>query len=313
MDLRLTGLSSYYLFTKSLSDRNRDLFKTSEQMSSQKRINRPSDDPEGYKVALGYKDSQEKILQYQRNLEVADRSLQQTSTSLNSVKELLQRAKDLAIQGRNGTLNQDARNSIAQEIQQLQQQLVQIANTNINGEYIFAGYKTDTLPYALSSSQPRVDPVATYSGDTNTRAVQVSENSTMAIQVRGDHVFQGDGTANQVDLFQTLADLEVALRDNNNDDTDAASIGSMIDDLGKGITQVLDHITSVGAKLNRIDSTRTANQNQIDTLKTFTSDIEDADIAQVAFEFQRANTALQATINSAGIILKMPTLMDFIQ
>lgn len=312
MGLRLTGLSSFYLFTRSLGNRNLDMFRASEQMTTQKRINRPSDDPEGTKVILGYKESLGRIEQYQRNLDVADRNLQQTETTLNHVKDILQRAKDLALQGRNGTLNQDARNAIAGEIQQLQQQLLQAANTNINGEYLFAGYKTSTQPYTLSSSQPNADPVATYAGDSNTRAVQVSESSTIVIQARGDQVFQGNGTADEVDLFQTMADLEVALRAGNLDDTDNASVGAMLDDLDKGVNQVLNQTTSVGAKLNRIEATRIEYQTQRDTLREFTSSIEDADVAQVAMELSRAKTALDATLGSANIVLHMPSLMDFI-
>lgn len=312
MGLRLTGLATYYLFTNSLTKRNFEMFRTSEQMSSMKRINRPSDDPEGTKVMLGFKVSMSQLEQYQKNLDVADRHLQQTESSLTQVKDILVRAKELAIQGKNGTMSADARAALAEEVQQLQQQMLSAANTNINGEYVFSGYKTDTLPYALSALQPNATPVATYSGDTNVRAVQISEGSTMAIQVRGDQVFQGDGTAAQVDLFQSMADLESALRSNNIDDDDAHSVGSMIDDLDKGLTQVLGHITSVGAKLNRIESTKAEYSSQIDNFKVFTENIEGADVAQLASEFQRANTALQATIQAAGLVMKMPSLMEFI-
>lgn len=312
MGLRLTGLSSYYLFTRSLASRNLDMFRSSEQMSSGKRINRPSDDPEGSKIVLGFKEQMGRIDQYRSNLDTAQRSLQQVETTLTQVKEALIRGKELAIQGKNGIIGQDARNALAAEVQQLQQQVLQAANTNINGEYIFAGYKIATQPYSLSSSQPNANPVATYAGDTNTRVVQVSEGSTISIQVRGDQTFQGDGTPSQVDIFQTLADLEVALRAGNLDDTDNSSVGAKIDDLEKGVNQILNQITSVGAKLNRIDAMKSEYESQKETLTTFTSSIEDADVTQLAMDFSRAKSALEATINSAGIVLKMPSLMDFL-
>jgi flagellar hook-associated protein 3 FlgL len=228
------------------------------------------------------------------------------------VNELLQHAKELAIKGKNGTLNQDGRNAIATEVQQLQQQLLQISNTNINGQYIFSGFKSDTKPYTLDASQPGADPVATYAGDTNVRSVQISEDATLVIQSRGDQVFQGDGTASTVDLFQTLADLETALRAGNLDDTDPASVGAQLDNLDTGIAQVNNETASIGAKMNRIESLKLDYQKQLETFQAFTEDIEGIDPAKVAFEYQRANTALQATISSASIILKMPSLMDFI-
>lgn len=313
MSLRLTGLSNFLLFQRALTTRNEGVFKSSEQLSSQKKINRPSDDPEGLRIALGFRQSIESVDQYLKNLDSGERFLNETETSLTSVKDLLVRAKELAIQGRNGILSSSSREAIAQEIQQIQQQLLLTANTQMNGEYLFSGYRTQTAPFSLSALQPGADPVATYAGDTHVRSVQVGDNITLAVQSRGDLVFQGDGTADTVDLFQTLADLEVALRNNNVDDTDPASVGQMVDDLDLAMNQVLSEITSVGANLNRIQNNREHFESQKETLKSFLSSIEDVDMSEVAFDYQSANTALQATITAAGNIMNLPSLMDFLK
>lgn len=312
MTLRLTGLSSYYMFSRSLAQRNFDMFRTSEQVSTNKRINRPSDDPEGAKMLLSLKGNMSQIDQYDSNLDVADRNLRQVESSLSSVKDLLVRAKEIAIAGKNGTLGTDARRGLAEEVQQLQQQLLSLSNTQVGGEYIFGGFKTTTQPFSLDASQPNADPVVTYAGDSNIRSIQISDDSTIAIQVRADLVFRGDGGASTTDLFQALADLEVALRTNNVDDTDPASVGQQIDELDLGITQVLNEVTSVGAKSNRILTAKESIASQRETLRLFISEIEDADMGQVATEFQRANMALNATIQSAGTILNMPSLMSFL-
>ncbi len=313
MSFRLTGLTNFLLFSRSLAARNQDVFKSSEKLSTQKQINRPSDDPESTKVLLSYKDALGRIEQYKRNLNVGERTLTQTEKSLSAVEDLLVEAKTEAIKGRNGTLDQSARDAIAQKIQQLQQELLHLSNTEINGEYIFAGYRGNTIPFALSASQPNADPVDTYSGDTNVRSIQIGDSARLTIQSRGDLVFQGDGTAATVNLFQTMANLEVALRAGNLDDTDPASVGSMIDDLQTGITQVLNELTSVGANQNRLDITKNYLDEQTETVKSFVSSIEDADMAEVAFEYQRSSTAFQVTISAAGNALQMPSLMDFIK
>jgi flagellar hook-associated protein 3 FlgL len=313
MGTRLTALSNFMLFQRALTRRNDELSKASEQLSTQKQINRPSDNPEAAKTVLSFKQALERMDQYKNNLTFGDQFLKQTEAALNSTKDILVRAKELAIQGKNGTQNVDSRKAIAAEVQQLQKQLLVTANSEINGEYIFAGYRSNTVPFALDAAQPNADPVVTYSGDTNVRSIQISESSNLEIQSRGDQVFRGDGTASTVDLFQTLADLEVALRAGNVDDSNASSVGAQIDKLTTGFNQVVNEITSIGANQNRIETTRNFLDAQNETLKSFVSSLEDADLSQAAFEYQRTNVALEATINVSGNILKLPSLMDFIK
>jgi flagellar hook-associated protein 3 FlgL len=312
VNFRPTGLSNFLLFQRAIASRNIESFKTAEKLSTQKRINRPSDDPEGSKIILSFKDGLQRLEQYEKNLNVGDRMLKQTESSLMTVKDILLRAKDLAIQGRNGTLSQEGRTALAQEIQQLQQELLRLSNTELNGEYLFSGYRSGTIPFTLSALQPNANPVATYNGDTNVRSIQIGDASNLVVQSRGDLTFMGDGTAATVNLFQTMANLEVALRAGNLDDTDPASVGSMIDNLQIGIGQVINEITTVGAYQNRIESARSYLGAQIETIKTFVSSLEDVDMAEAAFEYQRANIALDATLTAAGNILNLPSLMDFI-
>ncbi len=313
MTIRSTGLSNFVLFQRALSLRNSDLYKASEQLSTQRRINRASDDPEGARVAMGYQQGIDRIEQYLKNLDSGERYLRETEAALTSAKDLVVRAKELAIQGRNGILSSESRAAIAAEIQQLMQQMVLVANTEVSGEYLFAGYRTSTAPFSLDAAQPNADPVATYAGDTNVRSIQIGDSSHLQIQSRGDEVFAGDGSPQTVNIFQTLADLEVALRTDNLDDTDPASVGSMIDDLDIGLNQLLSEITSVGARVNRIELNRIHFDTQRETLKGFLSSIVEVDMSEAAFDYQRANTALQATMTAAGNVMNLPSLMDFIR
>jgi flagellar hook-associated protein 3 FlgL len=315
MGTRITGLSNYYLFQRSLSLRNAELARSAEQVTSQKRINKPSDDPTGTGAVLAMKQSMDKIEQYQRSLGVAERTLQMSESTLNSVKDVLNRAKELAIQANSPSGHAEtARIAIADELQQLQQQLLSLSNTEVNGEYLFSGYRVTTKPFSLDAAQPNADPVATYAGDTNVKSVQINDGSSLVIQSRGDQVFQGDGTNATVDLFQAMATLENNLRSNAPDysETSATGVPQSIEDLGKGFSQVMSEITSIGAKTNRIDTSKFQLSAQRTTLETFVSDIEQADFESTAAEFQRANLALQATLQSAGTILNLPSLMSFI-
>lgn len=315
MSLRLSGLSGFYLFQRSLQVRNADMYRSSEQLSSQKRINRPSDDPEGAKTILNFKTALDQIDQYRKNVGVARRGLQSTEIAMNSVKDLLNRAKEIAIQGNNSALALDGRRALAAEIRQKAQELLGLANTEVNGEHIFSGIKTDTVPFTLDANYPAT-PTATFAGSNTLKSVLIGQDTTIATQVDGENLFLGDGTASSVDLFNVLGTLATTLETTIGDDTDranySAAMGDLIEDLDIGFNQTLREITSLGGKMNRLETTEQNFLAQTESMKQFISDIEDKDIAEITMEFQRAQIALQATLGSANAMLSLPSLMDFV-
>ena len=310
---RLSGLSSFLLFNRAISNRNTEMFKASEQLSTNKRINRPSDDPEGARSALNMKFALQRLDQYERNVSSGERILQATETALGGAREILIRAKELAVQGNNTVLGTEARGALADQVQQLSQQLLSLANTEVNGEYIFSGFKVDTAPFALDDDHPDADPAATFAGDTNVKSIQVADGSTIQVQVRGDTTFLGGGTSATGDIFQTLAELEEAIRAGDTDESSADGIPQSIENLDTALDQIISATTTVGARSNRLSSVKESLIAQRETLKTFVSDIEDVDLPDLILEMQKAQTALQATISSAGVVMNLPSLMDFLR
>jgi flagellar hook-associated protein 3 FlgL len=321
MSLRLSGTSSYILFQRNLGLRNAELFKSSEQLSSQKRINRPSDDPEGAKAVLNFRTALDRIDQYKSNILAARRSLVQTENAVSGTKTELDRIKEIALQANNSFMSTEARLALAEEVRQITQTVLGLANTEVNGEYIFSGFKTDTLPFTLDANFP-TPPTATYNGDTNLKSVKIGEGETIESQIRGDLLFLGDGGPRSVDIFQVLGTLENTLRtevnpaanpgDPDHFDTISAALGESIEDIDIAINQVIRDLTQLGGKTNRLDTAENNFEIQKETLKTFISDIEDKDFAEITMEFQRAQLALQATLGAANATLTLPSLMDFV-
>lgn len=119
----------------------------SEQISSGKRVNRPSDDPA----------AAERISQFRNVLRTTERRLQTVNEGvgrlnlsdsvLDQAGNTFQRAKELAVQMRNDTNTAVERRNAAQEVQQLILGLASIGNTQLNGRFVFAGNETQTEPY----------------------------------------------------------------------------------------------------------------------------------------------------------------------
>jgi len=172
-----------------------------EQISSGKRILRPSDDPTGAAQILRLDQALSVTDQYQRNAGNALNRLTLEESTLDSVQDSLIRIREIAIQGTNSTIGNDDRKALAQEVRERLNEIVSLANTkDANQEYLFSGYKVTTKPFTEAA-----DGTFVYSGDQGQRALQISSGRQMMDSDSGNDVFvnvkNGNGT------FQTNANV----------------------------------------------------------------------------------------------------------
>jgi flagellar hook-associated protein 3 FlgL len=112
-----------------------------------------------------------------------------------SLQNQLQSLRDLALEANNATESPSDLSAIATQVQQIQGSILSVANTQDgSGNYIFAGYSTQTQPFAQTATG------ATYSGDQGQRQVQIGAGQTVVVGDNGDVVFNqvktGNGTFN---------------------------------------------------------------------------------------------------------------------
>lgn len=151
----------------------------SEQIASGKRVNRPSDDPA----------SAERINQFRNVLRTTERRLQTVNEGvgrldlsdqvLGQAGNTFQRAAELAVGARNDTNTAVERRNIAQEVQQLILGLTGIANTQLNGRFVFAGNETQTEPYVLGTATGSV-------GTANTGGATIAASVATASALQPD-------------------------------------------------------------------------------------------------------------------------------
>lgn len=128
------------------------LNKAQEEMSTQSKIQLPSDDPVVATRAIKYRNYVANVEQYQKNTDDATSWMQVTEGALNNLTDVIHRAQELAVQGANGTLANQDKHSIAQEIGQLKDSVVEIMNTSYAGRYVFGGFSSDQPPYKIQST-----------------------------------------------------------------------------------------------------------------------------------------------------------------
>lgn len=126
-----------------------EIIRLNEQNSSQKKINRPSDDPGGMSRSLDLKTYLTRLGQYDENMDTALGWLQLADDELSQASDVLTRLQELAEQASTGTLTNDQREMIAKEARELMGQMLAISNTEYAGDSIFAGSMTNTNAYEM--------------------------------------------------------------------------------------------------------------------------------------------------------------------
>lgn len=147
--MRVTHNMMYSSMTQNMNNILSDYMNTGIQMSTQKRINNPSDDPTGYYQVLKYRASIVANDTYINNSQEAASWLASTDGALQQAQTILTRLSELAEQAATGTITAENRMQISSEVRQLFEQLVNIANTEYNGTHIFAGHKIDGPAYQI--------------------------------------------------------------------------------------------------------------------------------------------------------------------
>ena len=167
--------------------------KTQNQLSTGKRVVVPSDDPTAAVQILDLQRSTELTKRYQGNITAARATLNVEEQSLREGIGILQRVRDLAIQANSGALNDAQIQSITTEIEGHLDGLLGLANAqDANGDYLFAGFSTNTKPFSQGTGG------FNYSGDQGQRLLQIGPNRQVAMSDSGMKVFQaiknGNGT-----------------------------------------------------------------------------------------------------------------------
>ncbi len=301
MALRVT---SNMMSNQVLRNLNRNLNKMSEQqnqLSTGRKINKPSDDPVGVTYALRYRSELSANDQYSRNVDTALGWLDTTDSVMSQVEDVMNRIKELTVQASNGTNPQSALDSIDSEIQELKEQLVDLGNTQINGKYIFNGQTYDIKPYDLNGQVPLS------STETDRGAVEytVGQGVSFQINTSGNDFFgEKDGTDN---IFSVLTRLSDAMQNSRFDD-----IRKELTNIDSRLNTMVSVHSETGARTNRVELMRNRLENENLSLTELQSKTEDADIAQLMIESNVSSNVYQASL-SVGAKIITPTLVDFIR
>lgn len=182
-------ISTPQIFNSNIDNYNRgyaSLAKLQEQISSGTRIQTPADDPVGAARLLQLEQQQALLTQYSGNMTSATNSLNQEQSVLDSITTALQRARELTLRAGDGSMTDEDRGAIADELGEIQNQLLTLMNSkDASGNYLFSGSKSTVQPFVQNA-----DGSFSYQGDQSTLKLQISDNLTMSTNDNGWSIFE---------------------------------------------------------------------------------------------------------------------------
>jgi flagellin len=178
INTNVPALNAGRTLNRSTNALNRSL----ERLSSGLRINRAADDAAGLAVAEAFRSQARGVQVAQRNAQDGVSLVQTAEGSLSETTNILQRIRELAVQSANGTQSTDNRVALNAEVQQLLQQIDDIAqDTEFNGIRVLSAAQTVTLQTGANQSQTLT--ISTAGAQTRELGISAVAVSSLALSV----------------------------------------------------------------------------------------------------------------------------------
>jgi flagellar hook-associated protein 3 FlgL len=265
------------------------------QLNTGKKFSRPSEDPVSAMKGINFRSELNQIEQYQRNTNEATNWFDNTDAALDQINSGVQRIRYLAVQASNGTYGDAELESIRAEVNQIRNDLEDMANTKVNDQYIFNGTHTSTAPI------PEGESYATFN-DANVE-IEVASGSMLPINVSGEEVF-GSG---EDSLFGVIDSFMEKLSGQSDEPIDETLV-QLDDYIDQGISARAD----LGARMNRLELIENRLSQQEVVATSTLSENEDVNFAEAITKLMTQQSIHQAALSSGARIMQ-PTLLDFLR
>ncbi|MDI7247597.1 MAG: flagellar hook-associated protein FlgL [Bacillota bacterium] len=309
-------ISTSYLLnnlSRDISQQLARMQKLSEEISTGKRVRKPSDDPIAASRGLAIRALRAGVTQHKTNIDDAKDWLGATERALMKAQEVFENAADAALRAGNSSLSDDERQALAQDVNGLIFELVDLANTQYDGRYIFAGLKTLTRPFLLTENAGTPSYTVTYEGADGSKQIEVEPGTTVQVNTNGNEAFmQGIAGAGGRNVFEILVDLRDHLLAGDSSATFRDDIASDIAATQAAQDRIMNLVTGIGAKVRRLDRAATKLSQDAVELEALLSKTEDADVFKAITDLQLQETVYRAALGAAAGIMQT-SLLDYMR
>ncbi|MFO1330391.1 MAG: flagellar hook-associated protein FlgL [Rubrivivax sp.] len=307
--MRVSTFHAYENVIHNLQSRQRGLQSSQEQLTSGKRVAKPSDDPVAAARAERSLATLSRTDAHQRALEAARTASQLTESALGDAGELVQQVRETLMAAGNPTYSDGERAMLVQSLRGLRQQLLSVANRGDGtGSYLFGGQGSATPPFVDGATGVAYDGSP---GDT-----MVASSESLSTSIDGDQAWlqapaavAGDPPLSLFDVVdQAIVDLAVTGAPAGQIST---AVTTGLRDLDACHNHLLVQRARVGEALNRMDQVEVRNGDARLAAETERSNAEDLDMVAAISDFQGRQTGYDAALKAYSLVQRM-TLFNYI-
>lgn len=217
---------------------------------------------------------------------LAQGMLNVTDSALGSVVTQLNDAISLGTQGSNGTLNPSQMQAISNQLSGIRDEVLSLANTSYQGQYVFGGSQTSSPPFTLNTSTSPA--TVTYNGDSVVNQLQTPNGQPLALNIPGNQVFTSS-TANVLGALNTI----IADFSNGNSAAGTADTAA----LNSALNFVSQQRVTLDNSISRLATATSAASSQSTQLTTVQTNLIQADIPGVSTQLSLVKSQQTALIN----------------
>jgi flagellar hook-associated protein 3 FlgL len=297
--VRVTSVTSFREGAAFISAAATALAEAQRQVSSGRRVDRPSTDPSAAAAAIGDRATLGSLAAFTKAADAATSRLTVVDSILSDVVDKITDAQTKSLGARGSTQTQVQRDTAAADLQGIADALLLDFNTQFRGAYLFGGASATTAPFTKTGTT-----VSPYQGDSIAVSVDVDAGRAVQVSVDGGAVAKGSDTA---DIFATLSTLIAAVRAGDNN-----GIGQGIDALGRAMNRATQAQTTVGVSLQSLDEQRSRlSVVNLDTKARLSRD-QDANMAEAITAMNQAETSYRAALGAFATNGKL-SLLDYLR
>lgn len=321
--MRVTENTNYDVVRSSIHRSKGRMEQLQAQSSTMKRINTPSDDPIAAAKLLEIRTEKVNLDQFNSNAKFALTMLENADQAIGSLADIIVRAKELAMnQSSSPSASEASRIGVAEEVEQLRNQSIAIGNRRMGDRFLFGGYKTH---------MPPVDDSGVYHGDRGEIRIEIAKDVSVPINIIGIEAFntvplsspdfrrslsseeqQQEGesvsaTMNNVNVFDELESFRVSLLTG-----DIEGVRNTLDRFDDLHQTLLSLRSRIGSRIQGIEAASLSNEKSQITSASLSSNLEDADMADVASRLAQEEVVFRSALASAKKLIQ-PSLLDFLR
>ncbi|MEO7275180.1 MAG: hypothetical protein ABIX28_02685 [Vicinamibacterales bacterium] len=297
--MRTTFNSSFMNSAADLARTAEDLARRQAEVSSGRRITKPSDDPSASSGSVHEHGEMAALDRYAQTADTATARLSIVDSVLSDMLDQLTSAKTTILSARGTNVTATQRAALADQLSGLRDAIFADYGTSFNGNYLFSGQAAKTAPYTKNPNGT----TSAYAGTATTMAVDVDRNTAVTVSVNGEGLARG---TDSVDIFAALDQAITDIRAGNA--AGMADAGSAVE---RAFGRATSAQTAIGTSINaveihqgRVADLRRASEGRADGL-------EKVNLAEAITRMSQADTAYRAALGAIGTTGRK-TLMDYL-